>query len=474
MLSLTAEERRGLWKEMTDAIEEYIGSVRSHRVTPNVDVASLRAKIAEIDFVRPLAPRAALRWVTGLLWNNQIHTPHPRYYGLFNPNPTTMGIAADAVVAAFNPQMAAWGHNPAACEIERYLIETFGGKFGYPRDSVAGSFTTAGAEANHTALLCALVHAFPDYASGGARALAGQPVLYVSEESHHSVVKAARLCGIGTESVVNVPLDNDYVMDCSALARLAARDRSEGRLPFMVVATLGTTNAGVIDPIGSIADVAARESLWLHADAAWGGAAALVPELKGCIDGIERADSITFDAHKFLSVPMGAGMFFTRHRDLPESVFAVTTDYMPLTHGEPIDEPHRTTMQWSRRFTGLKLFMSLAVAGWKGYEEAIRHQTEMGELLRDRLRESEWRVVNRTPLPTVCFVDARDAGDNSMHRLTEIVDAVVASGKAWISTTMAGGERPVIRACVTNYATSAEDIGALVADLDAARAGNLS
>jgi glutamate/tyrosine decarboxylase-like PLP-dependent enzyme len=219
-----------------------------------------------------------------------------------------------------------------------------------------------------------------------------------------------------------------------------------------------------------IAEGTAREDLWLHADAAWGGAAALVPELEGCIEGIERADSITFDAHKFLSVPMGAGMFFTRHRDLPERVFAVTTGYMPLTQGKPIVEPHRTTMQWSRRFTGLKLFMSLAVAGWKGYEEAIRHQTEMGDLLRERLREAGWRVVNRTPLPTVCFVDAGDPARNTLERLTAITDAVVGSGKAWVSTTTVGGELPVIRACVTNYATTVDDVNALVADLGVARA----
>jgi glutamate/tyrosine decarboxylase-like PLP-dependent enzyme len=232
---------------------------------------------------------------------------------------------------------------------------------------------------------------------------------------------------------------------------------------------VGSTNAGAIDPVAQIAEVAGHEGLWLHADAAWGGASVLVPELRGCVEGIERADSITFDAHKFLSIPMGAGMFFTRHRDLPEKVFAVSTEYMPLTHGEPVEEPHRTTMQWSRRFTGLKLFMSLAVAGWKGYEEAIRHQTAMGDLLRERLSAGEWRVVNRTPLPTVCFVDAQHAGGNDIERLAAISDTVVNSGKAWISTTRIGGEVPVIRACVTNYATSPDDIEALVNDLNAAR-----
>jgi len=472
MLSLEREERDALWRELAEVIEEYIQSVSSHRVAPVVDVGALRSKISEVDFSRPMEPRAALRWVTELLWNAQVHTPHRRYYGLFNPNPTPMGIAADSLVAAFNPQLAAWGHSPAACEVEQYLIRSFGERFGYEVGKVAGSFASGGAEANHTALLCALVHAFPEYADGGARALAGQPVLYVSGESHHSVAKAARLCGIGTNAVVNVPLDGGFVMDCAALSRLIERDRRDGRLPFMVVATLGTTNAGLIDPVARIAEVAAAERVWLHADAAWGGAAVLVPELRGHLDGIERADSITFDAHKFLSVPMSAGMFFTRHAELPERVFSVRTDYMPLTHGQPIVEPHRTSMQWSRRFIGLKLFMSLMVAGWEGYEVAIRHQTAMGELLRKKLEAAEWRVVNRTPLPTVCFVDGRASvsGANALERLRAISDAIVAEGKAWISTTLMGGTTPVIRACITNYETGPDDIAALVRDLDGARA----
>ena len=471
MLSLSPGDRKRMWAEMIQAIEEYIGSVKSHNVAPAVNVEVLRKQISDVDFKRPMAPRSALRWATGLLWNNQVHTAHPRYYGLFNPNPTTMGIAADAVVAAFNPQMAAWGHSPVACEIERYLIEEIGEKFGYERATVAGSFTSGGAEANHTALACALVHSFPEFSEKGTRALDGQPVFYVSEESHHSLVKAARLCGIGTDAVVKIPLDNGYVMDYTELIRRVEVDKDAGRLPFMVVATLGTTNAGLFDPLPRIADAAARAGLWLHADAAWGGAAALVPELVSCLEGIERADSITFDAHKFLSVPMGAGMFFTRHSELPERVFAISTDYMPLTHDQPIAEPHRTTMQWSRRFIGLKLFLSLAVAGWDGYADVIRHQTAMGDLLREKLNANDWQVVNRTPLPTVCFVDERNPVGNSLERLNSIVEAVVRSGKAWISTTMVGGELPVIRACVTNYNTQPEDIDALVRDLGVARSG---
>ena len=469
MLTPEQKERKKLWDKLIDTIENYAGTIRDSRVAPSINLNTLRTSINEMDFSRPVTPDAAVDWVAGQLREGQVHTAHPRYYGLFNPNPTTMGVAADTMVAAFNPQMAAWGHNPFACEAEQHLIRCFGEKFGYRRESVAGSFTAGGMEANHTAVLTALVSAFPEYKERGVLGLGGEPVLYVSRESHHSILKAARLCGIGTDAVTLVELDDSYVMDCDDLRGRVEKDRENGRLPFMVVATLGTTNAGLIDPVGEIADVAEKESIWLHADAAWGGAAVLCPELKPSLDGIERADSITFDAHKWLSVPMGAGMFFTRHPEMPQETFAISTDYMPVTGDPEVIEPHLTTMQWSRRFIGLKVFMSLMVAGWKGYEKAIRHQTAMGDLLREKLTQNGWEVANDTPLPTVCFVDAEHESLNTPQSLAAVVDVIVSTGKAWISTTMMGGEKPVIRACITNYQTGPDDIDALVDDLNHAR-----
>jgi glutamate/tyrosine decarboxylase-like PLP-dependent enzyme len=289
--------------------------------------------------------------------------------------------------------LAAWGHSPLANEIEQHVVRQLAGRFGYDPEHAAGSFASGGAEANHTGLLTALSHVFPSWSRHGARGLPGQPVLYISEESHHSFAKAARMSGLGDESVTLVPLDQRYVMDVAALADSIHRDRSAGKAPFLVVATMGTTNAGLLDPVDRIAEVTDAESLWLHADAAWGGAAALVPELRSCLGAIERADSITFDAHKWLSVPMGAGMFFTRHPDILEQTFGVDTQYMPLTGEHVIIEPHRTTMQWSRRFIGLKLFLSLLVAGWEGYEQALRHQNDLGNLL----RETPHRLLERCP-----------------------------------------------------------------------------
>jgi glutamate/tyrosine decarboxylase-like PLP-dependent enzyme len=174
-------------------------------------------------------------------------------------------------------------------------------------------------------------------------------------------------------------------IDLDSFRAAIQRDLTNGHAPFLIVATAGTTGAGVIDPLPHIASIAREYGLWFHVDAAWGGAAALVPELHPVLDGIELADSITFDAHKWLSVSMGAGIFLTRHPDILSRCFATQTAYMPKeSEGMQVADPFAHSLQWSRRFIGLKLFLSLAVAGWDGYAAAIRHQTEMGELLRDR------------------------------------------------------------------------------------------
>ena len=201
---------------------------------------------------------------------------------------------------------------------------------------------------------------------------------------------------------------DDFTMDVERLEAAIKSDRDAGRAPFMIVATAGTTGAGLIDPIASIADVAKLEKLWLHVDAAWGGAAVLVPELRTHLEGIERADSITFDAHKWLSVPMGAGLYLTRHPKILEQTFSTATSYMPRESLEfGVADPYNHSMQWSRRFIGLKVFLSLMVAGWEGYAEAVRHQTRMGAFLRRELEAAGWRVVNQTPLPVACFVDVK-------------------------------------------------------------------
>ncbi|MCP9495050.1 MAG: aminotransferase class V-fold PLP-dependent enzyme [Pyrinomonadaceae bacterium MAG19_C2-C3] len=470
MLLLDDKNRAELWQTLTAEVENHLQQVEKLAVAPKTNVAEIRSRLAPIDFEKPLAPLFALDFAVKNLTEFQVHTTHPRYFGLFNPAPTAMSIAADTLVAAFNPQLAAWSHSPFAAEVERHLIRAFAVRFGYDEATADGTFCSGGAEANHTALVAALVHHFPMFESEGLRGLKKQPVFYVSPESHHSFIKAARFCGLGTNYVREIETDESFRMSLDNLTEQIKRDREGGFAPFFVVATAGTTNGGTIDNLTETADIAARENLWFHVDAAWGGAAVFVPELKTALDKIERADSITFDAHKWLSVPMGAGIFLTRHAEILSRACRVATDYMPRDAGSfGVTDSFVHSMQWSRRFIGLKVFLSLMVAGWEGYAEAIRHQTAMGEYLRRELEKNDWEIVNQTPLPVVCFRDRKFLESNQGDYLNAIAAELVSSGEAWISTTRMSGTVPVLRACITNYRTQEKDVKHLVAILCQAR-----
>jgi glutamate/tyrosine decarboxylase-like PLP-dependent enzyme len=469
-LLLDPEERAKLWSLLGQTIEQYIARIRALPVSTEPEPEAARALLRGFDFSRPMAAEEAVRLAADALARTQVHTPHPRYYGLFNPTPTTVGIAADALVAAFNPQLAAWKHSPFAVEAERHVIRELGSQFGYDRAQTTGVMASGGSEANHTALLVALSRAFPELDAGGLRALRAQPVFYVSAESHHSFHKASRMCGLGSKALREIPVDAELRMETSALEAAICEDRDHGFAPFLVVGTAGTTNAGSIDPLRAIAAIAKRENLWFHADAAWGGAVALVPELRSALEGIDGADSITLDAHKWLSVPMGAGIFLTRHPAILEKTFHISAAYVPpQAAGIEAADPYGSSMHWSRRFIGLKILLSLAVAGWDGYAETIRAMTKMGEELRAKLAAAGWEVVNRTPLPICCFRD-RGARQASSDDLEAIVREVVVSGQAWISTTRVRGSLPVLRACITSYRTDSDDLDILVSSLNRARA----
>src|SRR3954463_8955105 len=180
MLRLDANEQKAVWAELTRILNDYDASVEAGPVTPELDPDKIRALLVQYDFAAPLPAVEALHVAANGLWKYQVHTPHPMYYGLFNPASTTMGIVADALVAGFNPQLAAWSHSPFAVEVEQHLVREIGSRFGYSPGSVDGVFASGGMEANHTAILTALTHGFPEFPAKGLRALTAQPVFYVS------------------------------------------------------------------------------------------------------------------------------------------------------------------------------------------------------------------------------------------------------------------------------------------------------
>ncbi len=427
-----------------------------------VDAATLREKLTGI-FGAFSDPRPSLNIfgdVAGLMRNWTVHATHPRCFGLFNPSVLPVAAAADALAATFNPQLAVWSMAPAANEIERHVLRFLTARLGLDPDTTMANFCTGGAEANLSAVLGALSRAFPRWAEEGLSALPSPVGIYLSAESHDSLTKVARMVGLGRGVLRYVPVDESFRMDPDTLLKRIRRDRARGRHPLMVVGTAGTTGAGAIDPLATLADLAAGAGAWFHVDAAYGGIAALSDRLSPTLAGIEGADSVTWDAHKTLPIPMGAGMFFCRHPEAIHRAFSVRSSYAPGSVRDTVD-PYTTTAQWSRRFIGLKVFAVFAELGAAGVADQVDRQAHLADLLRNLLEEHGFRVVNDTPLPVVCFTHPRiAAGEITAHAVAK---AVRATGEAWISPVRLGAE-PIeaLRACITSHRTEERDLRALL------------
>ena len=290
-----------------------------------------------------------------------------------------------------------------------------------------------------------------------ARAFAGPPVFYISRESHLAWVKIAHQAGIGRSAARQVPTDGHGRMDADALATMIEDDTARGCVPVLIVATAGTTNAGMIDPIGRCADLARDRGLWLHVDAAWGGAVIASDRLGGVLAGIERASSITIDAHKWFATTMGCGMFITREPAILSTAFQVSTGFMP-SNTATVD-PYVTTAQWSRRFLGVRLFLSLAAAGWDGYAQHVERSVHLIAGLREMLAARGWRIANDSSLALLCVEPPAGAVD-----ARTVAGRVLASGRAWVAVAKYEG-RDVIRICLTHGEATMQDIGELVGAL---------
>jgi aromatic-L-amino-acid/L-tryptophan decarboxylase len=443
-------------------IDRFQSSIRNLSVAPHIDAESIRSRLHGYDFETPRSLEHAIRDVASMLRDWTLHNTHPRYFGLFNPGVHEAGIWADALAALYNPQLGAWWHAPAATAIEQHTLLYLGRVLGIVAN--AAHFTTGGSEANLTAVLGAITRAYPSAPELGISRLAGDALVYVSSQAHHSFQKALRVAGLGDAALRTVPCDRGHRIDIAALSRQIAADRLEGKRPILLVGTVGTTTAGACDDLVRIGALAAEHGAWFHVDAAWGGFACLTPELGHLLAGIENADSATWDAHKSLSVPMGAGMFFCRHGEVLRRIFEIDASYVPEESRQGADL-YLTSLQWSRRFIGLKVFLTLVTQGTEGIRARIHRQCRVADFLRGELQSAGWTIVNQTALPLVCFSHERITS----HRLSAktIARAVVSGGKAWLSaSSLPEGE--VLRACVTHDDCSEADVRVLVTELEKA------
>ena len=450
-------DRRRIGDWLTAELEAAAVRVQAGPVTPTIDMQRFRSELEAFDFERPQPLQDALRWAIERLEHGIVQMSNPRYFGLFNPGANFPAQCADRLAGSFNPQLASSASSPVPVVLESHMIRAVARRAGFG-DDATGHFATGGSEANCTALICALTAAHPKFSADGVRAFAGPVTFYTSRDCHIAWLKIAHQTGVGRTALKLVDTDGRGRMSPEALQRAIAEDRAAGAVPVMIVATAGTTGAGMIDPLTACADIAKRESLWYHVDAAWGGAALASNRLRGALAGIERADSITIDAHKWLATTMGCALFIMRRGDLLSEAFHASTSFMPSSISGV--DPYLNSVQWSRRFLGLRLFLALAAAGWEGLAAHVERGVEVIARVKERLEALNWRVVNDSPLAVLDAVPPPELGD-----VRSLVRSVVASGRAWIAPTIFEGQ-DVVRICATNGETAIADVDALVAALN--------
>jgi glutamate/tyrosine decarboxylase-like PLP-dependent enzyme len=453
-----AAERARLDDWLTQALIEALGRVRLGPVTPTLEMARFAEELASMNFDHPQPLEQLLKWTLARMEDGIVQMTNPRYFGLFNPGANFPSQCADRIASVFNPQLASSASSPVPVALESHVIRAVAARAGFGVEAT-GHFATGGSEANYTALVCALTAAHPRFAAEGARAFPGAPVFYTSRECHIAWLKVAHQAGVGRSSLRLIATDGTGRMDPRALDLAIRADRAAGAVPVMLVATAGTTGGGMIDPLHACADIARREGLWYHVDAAWGGAAIASLRMRGLLAGMERADSVTIDAHKWLATTMGCAIYITTRGAILSEAFHASTSFMPSSVAGV--DPYLNSVQWSRRFLGLRLFLSLAAAGWTGLGAHVERSVAVIEKVRERLVAIGWTVANDSPL---AVLDVLPPGARDVRAL---VRRVVESGRAWVAPAMFEG-RDVVRICATHGETSPTDVEELVQTLTAA------
>ena len=457
-LEEAAAKAAALFVEIYRRLEE-------RRVAPATSRAALREKVAGTLVEEGVGLVRALEEFEQWILPGSMGTPHPLYLGLVNSSPLPGAALADLLISSLNNNGGAFHQSPAITTCEEELVRAFASLFGMT--GAAGMFLPGGTFATLQAIVLARVQATGGAPRAGLR-------LYTSEAAHFSVARTAMVAGIAADDVVSIPVTERGALYLTALRQHVRRDRTQGAMPFAVVATAGTTATGAIDPLADIAAFCREEKLWLHVDACYGGAAMLLDPMRPRFSGIERADSIAIDPHKWFFIPVTAALLLTIHRDIAQKAFATAAgSYIP-SDGE-ID-----AWQWgiptTRRSSALAVWMALRAHGWRTIRSAVMSNIELTRLLESLLAERGFRILEGGELSIAC---ARwEPANRTAQAIDQLQDTitrdVVSSGQAWFSTTRHAG-RTWLRFNMVNLYTRERHIRRL-ADLlaEAARRLHLS
>ena len=386
------------------------------------------------------------------------HWNHPAFFAYFAISGSAPGILGEMLAAALNVNAMLWKTSPAATELEEVVLDWLRQLLGLPPAFRGVIYDTAS-----IATLCALAAAREaaglSVREAGLAGRADLPplVVYTSAQAHSSVEKGAIILGFGQEQVRKIPTDDAFRMDVTELERAVAADRDAGRRPIAVCASVGTTATTSVDPVPAVADVAERERLWLHVDAAYGGVAALVPECREVLVGCDRADSIVVNPHKWLFTPIDCSAFYCRRPAVLKQAFSLVPSFLQTPEGSAVENYMDYGPQLGRRFRALKLWMVMRAFGTDGLAARLREHMRLGRLFAGWVdADPDWERIAPVPFSTVVFrLHPRGwaADDARLNPLNErLLEAVNATGEAFLSHAVLGG-RHVLRLAIGNIRT---------------------
>ena len=447
------EDFREHGRAVIDRIAEYLAHPENVAVLPSVRPGEVAAGLPEQAPEEPEPFDRILADYDRLIVPNTTHWNHPGFFAYFGITGSAPGILGEALASALNVNAMLWRSGPAQTELEEVTLGWLRRLMGLP-ESFHGVINDTASSSTMYALAAAREAADLDIRERGLAGRQDVPVLrvYCSEEAHSSVDKAAIALGLGARNVIRLPTDEAFRMRPDALRQAIRDDRAHGYRPLAVVATVGTTGVASIDPVPAISEVCQAERLWLHVDAAYGGAAAIVPELRHVIDGCDQADSLVVNPHKWLFTPIDCSAAFTRHPAIMRRAFTLTPEYLK-TGETDVTNLMDYGVALGRRFRSLKLWFVLRYFGRQGIIDALREHVRLAALFAGWVDQAgDFERLAPTPLSVVAFRH-RPVGVEDEGRLDEVnmtlLDRVNASGEVFLSHTRVDG-RYAIRLAVGN------------------------
>lgn len=446
-----------------DWIADYLEHPERRPVRPNIAPGDIAAQLPDSAPVHAESLDEIAKDFHEIILPGITHWNSPTFFGYFSISGSYPGILGELLAAGLNVNNMLWLTSPAATELELRTVDWLRQLMGLG-DGWFGEITDTASISTLYALAAAREAAGVDIRTLGMAGRSDLPRLrvYCSDQAHSSVEKAVITLGLGHENVVRIPVDSAYRMRPELLREAIERDTAAGHRPLAVVATVGTTSTSSIDSVREIVPLAREFGCWVHVDGAYGGPAAIVPELRWLLDGVDAADSLVVNPHKWLFTPVDCSVLFTKRPDMLRKAFALTAEYLVTREGDSVVNLMDYGVQLGRRFRSLKLWMVLRAFGADGIAERLRHHCELAREFAGMLHyEGDWEICAPVPLSLVCFRYAPSGIDEQSRDALNaaILERVNASGVALLSHTKLE-ERFVLRLAIGSIRTQREHIEA--------------